>query len=307
MMASKTKEAVGKVSGIKKEAPKAKKTKIKKAEMAEWELKFTKALKEFNSDVMNDIYKDIQVLTDKTDNFNSESEYEDMKSEYSGELEAIEKRIQETQEYERMKKLEDMIRDQKKVISIREKEKEGNETVELTGLKNDLKIMTDEYDTIEAVISGLLRKSKVITNRLQRAVFSGFGSIIRNRRLELNMSLKNIEELTGISPSYINRIEKGQRKAPSYGIIEQLAEALNLPVSKLTNVPKSKTDESGSDLSLQEMILSSKFTLNGKKVSKESKEKMVDMINYISSMQWEDTTKYKEIMPIMEFLDYFKK
>lgn len=306
-MASKTKEAVGATTGIKKETTKAKKTKNKKTEMAEWEIKFTKALKEFNSDVMNDIYKDIQVLTDKTDNFNSESEYEDMKSEYSGELEAIEKRIQETQEYERMKKLEDMIRDQKKVISIREKEKEGNETVELTGLKNDLKIMTDEYETIEAVISGLLRKSKVITNRLQRAVFSGFGSIIRNRRLELNMSLKNIEELTGISPSYINRIEKGQRKAPSYGIIEQLAEALNLPVSKLTNVPKSKTDESGSDLSLQEMILSSKFTLNGKKVSKESKEKMVDMINYISTMQWEDTTKYKEIMPIMEFLDYFKK
>lgn len=55
-----------------------------------------------------------------------------------------------------------------------------------------------------------------------------FGDYIRNRRRYLSLTLKAIEALSGISPSYLSRIERGERPAPDPEQINSLALALKV-------------------------------------------------------------------------------
>ncbi len=64
-------------------------------------------------------------------------------------------------------------------------------------------------------------------------VIESLGVVIKRHREELNMSLKDVEQLSGISSSYIHRLEKGERKSPGLQIIFKLASALQVPYDKL--------------------------------------------------------------------------
>ncbi|NMI07777.1 helix-turn-helix transcriptional regulator [Paenibacillus sp. SZ31] len=59
-----------------------------------------------------------------------------------------------------------------------------------------------------------------------------FGEIIRNRRLELNISQENLALKADMDRSYISEIERGH-KNPSLSKILALSSALELSVSEL--------------------------------------------------------------------------
>ncbi|MGE0173856.1 MAG: helix-turn-helix domain-containing protein [Oligoflexales bacterium] len=62
-----------------------------------------------------------------------------------------------------------------------------------------------------------------------------FGLKLRSTRKEKQMSLKELASLTGLSPSYINEIEKG-KKYPKSDKILSLTQALNIKYDDLTSV-----------------------------------------------------------------------
>jgi XRE family transcriptional regulator, fatty acid utilization regulator len=62
-----------------------------------------------------------------------------------------------------------------------------------------------------------------------------FGLKLRSTRKEKQMSLKDLSRLTGLSPSYINEIEKG-KKYPKSDKILSLTRALNVKYDDLTSV-----------------------------------------------------------------------
>ena len=72
--------------------------------------------------------------------------------------------------------------------------------------------------------------------RKRRKVNENFGSMIKYLREKQGYSLKDLEDITGISPSYINRLERGTRACPSYPVIEELAKALNADISELLEI-----------------------------------------------------------------------
>jgi transcriptional regulator with XRE-family HTH domain len=59
-----------------------------------------------------------------------------------------------------------------------------------------------------------------------------FKEIIRNRRTELNLLLREVSAQTEIDQSIISKFEKGERK-PSKEQIQKLAEVYNLPIEHL--------------------------------------------------------------------------
>lgn len=57
---------------------------------------------------------------------------------------------------------------------------------------------------------------------------SDFGKWLQLLRKERNMSQKKLASLCGVSPSYLSRVERGQRSAPSPAILKKIARQLGL-------------------------------------------------------------------------------
>ncbi len=135
-----------------------------------------------------------------------------------------------------------------------------------------------------------------------RVVSKNFGSIIKFSRENKNLSLKELEDKTGISASYINRLENGERQAPSVPIASELADALDLDLSMLLDACNSKSDDIKS---VAELLLTNDFTINGSIIGKEAKELLVSLIEKIICAEWND--KMQEIYEISILIDAYKK
>lgn len=136
-----------------------------------------------------------------------------------------------------------------------------------------------------------------------RVVSKNFGSIIKYARESKNQSLKELEDITGISASYINRLENGERQAPSVPIASELADALELDLAMLLEVCNNKSDDLKS---IAELILTNDFTIGGIIIGKEAKELLVSLIEKIINAEWKDD-KMQEVYEIGILIDAYKK
>lgn len=50
-----------------------------------------------------------------------------------------------------------------------------------------------------------------------------FGSFIYEKRIKKNISLRELAKMIDVSPVYISSMEKGKRAAPSYPVLEKIA------------------------------------------------------------------------------------
>ena len=55
-----------------------------------------------------------------------------------------------------------------------------------------------------------------------------FGEYLKEKRLEKNMKAKTAAEILKISPAYLSSLENGSRSAPSYELLERVADVLEL-------------------------------------------------------------------------------
>ena len=60
-----------------------------------------------------------------------------------------------------------------------------------------------------------------------------FGEYLRTLRVEKRYSLREVEELSGVSNSYLGLIERGQRPIPGADILKKLAPVYDVPVRDL--------------------------------------------------------------------------
>ncbi len=63
-----------------------------------------------------------------------------------------------------------------------------------------------------------------------------FGDYIRQRRVEQGMTLSTLAEKTGVSASYLSRIERGERSVPGLLLIQKVADALQIDPAFLSNI-----------------------------------------------------------------------
>ena len=76
-----------------------------------------------------------------------------------------------------------------------------------------------------------------------RTVNPNFGSMIKYLREKQGLSLKEVESMTGISASYINRLERGERENPSFTMIEQLSNSLKCDLYELLEICGDKKEK----------------------------------------------------------------
>ncbi|WCK56922.1 helix-turn-helix transcriptional regulator (plasmid) [Aneurinibacillus sp. Ricciae_BoGa-3] len=150
------------------------------------------------------------------------------------------------------------------------------------------------------------RKFRLLSNRIERAITEGFGSYIKQVRKGKGLSLQTVADLTGISPSYINRIEKSERKAPSYRIIEKLAKAFEVPIEEMLKIAGIKEDTTKVQ-GFAQVIYSNGFTINGRLIPNKQKEMIVEIITKMDEAVWGNDTKYRESIELMELINKYKE
>lgn len=60
-----------------------------------------------------------------------------------------------------------------------------------------------------------------------------FGGYLRRLRQERDMTLKQVESLSGVSNAYLSQLERGRRKSPHPDILKGLAKAYGVPLEVL--------------------------------------------------------------------------
>lgn len=164
-----------------------------------------------------------------------------------------------------------------------------------------------DQDKYASEITQLKKKHNILENRIERQISDDFGALLKYLRLKKNMSLAELGEKTGVSPSYINRLELRQRKSPSINIMESLANALEVPLSDLARAAGVGFDNSATK-DLKSIINHSSISLeaNGSEISSSEKRKLIELIDFISVGDW-GKNRQEEVVSLIYLMDEFKK
>lgn len=160
----------------------------------------------------------------------------------------------------------------------------------------------------DRTLNEIEKKIRLFKNRLSRVIEDDFGSWIRQLRKEKGYSLKELEVVSGVTASYIHRLETGSRKTPSVPIAEKLAKGLGVDQAeffKRLNIGNSENIES-EPVSLSQTLAITPFLLNGEKATTSQKNVIIDLINAILELKWSNETKVAESINIMNLIDNLK-
>lgn len=94
-----------------------------------------------------------------------------------------------------------------------------------------------------------------------------FGEYLKQLRKKKGLTIKKLAELAGLSPSYLSRIERGERNIPNARFLKKLASPLNLTPQQMmiaagylnnetdkSSLYKEMKEDNGASSSWQEII-----------------------------------------------------
>jgi len=136
------------------------------------------------------------------------------------------------------------------------------------------------------------------------SINENFGSVIKYLREKKGLSLLELNEITGISQSYISRIENGSRLAPTIPIIIALANALETDLSELLQLAGVEKQEVTGKF-IGELILSNEFVINDCSASNEQKELLVKIVDIVLYSNWE-LKQYDCIAELLKTIHHFR-
>jgi transcriptional regulator with XRE-family HTH domain len=89
-----------------------------------------------------------------------------------------------------------------------------------------------------------------------------FGEYLRSLRVEKRLSLREVEEKSGVSNSYLGLIERGQRPVPGADILKKLAPVYDVPVRDLLKAAGYLKDEGISLSEADEVEMAFNYVMN---------------------------------------------
>ncbi|MEK4826678.1 helix-turn-helix transcriptional regulator [Niallia sp. FSL W8-0951] len=87
-----------------------------------------------------------------------------------------------------------------------------------------------------------------------------FAKLLKKLRLSKGYSLQQLAERSNVTPSYLNRLERGERKTPTFSVLQHIAEGLDVDVNVLVGLDAKDTNE---PLSLEEMFFTNEIEFGG--------------------------------------------
>lgn len=131
-----------------------------------------------------------------------------------------------------------------------------------------------------------------------------FGKMLKKTRVERKMTIQDLSKLSGISCSYISRLEKSIRKSPGFEIIISLAESLDTDVELLTGTNLQQLIKE--NYSIKGLLLKHSIEYNGKFLTLKEKTALYNIIELALNAEWTVDTILIEIKSIGEQISELK-
>lgn len=157
----------------------------------------------------------------------------------------------------------------------------------------------------ENIVLVLNKKIKVFSNRLKRSSDVNLGEIVSSVRKEAKMTLKMLEQETGITSSYLSRLEANTSKSvPSITIVKLLSEALNHDFFQYFK-PEIERKEK---LSINELLRANDFYIveEDEFYSNSERGMLADIITEVINNDFEENQMF-EVAKLMEKIKKFKE
>ncbi len=133
-----------------------------------------------------------------------------------------------------------------------------------------------------------------------------FGQKLKYYRSLRGYTCKELGMLAKIDPGYVNRMELGKRKAPSYPVIKNLCMALRIDVTDLIDIEPSEEAELPTK-SIQEVLVYHEYLINGSLPSIEARENLLAVMQTMLDCEWEEHSKHLDSVKILNRVDTFFK
>lgn len=104
---------------------------------------------------------------------------------------------------------------------------------------------------------------------------SSINSLIKEKRLEQQLSIQSLAKLAGISPSYLSRIEKNER-FPSPAVLKKLSPHIKVDYITLLTTANLLNDKNSIDLN--NVLMNDILMYKGKLLSKEKIKEIKDIL-----------------------------
>jgi len=141
----------------------------------------------------------------------------------------------------------------------------------------------------------------------ERSVDPKFAQIIRLRREQKGYSLRELKEMTGISESYLSRLEKNERKSPTYPIMQKIARVLDFNIAELLEL--SNQNEIDDDVDeIKDVIVKSNFCINNIIATTQIKDSIIKLFEKIISADWSEPKRFSsgaEILTVIGEIEVF--
>jgi len=103
------------------------------------------------------------------------------------------------------------------------------------------------------------------------------GRTLKAIRIKRNMSLREVEKLTGVSNSYISQIERGIRGLPTIKILERLLEAYGFSLDRILPHFKSPISEALSQMAPEVSYIEREYN----KLSLKSRQQLTSYLEFL--------------------------
>lgn len=159
------------------------------------------------------------------------------------------------------------------------------------------------------IMNEIEKRLRFYTKRLERQVKGDFGTWLKSARKEKGYSLKELEKRSGVTASYIHRIEKGSRNTPSIPIAEKLAVALGVPPRELLSALGNEVspDATNEVPGLTELLTLNTFSVNGKPVDQSEKDQIVSLMNMMFNEEWDEDDIWSKGSDLLKSLARLKR
>ena len=160
-----------------------------------------------------------------------------------------------------------------------------------------------DEDRAYNLINAKLRLFKKRSNKLNNEYFTSFGMWLKEKRKEKKLTLQALSNISGVSAGYINRLEKGERRAPSIQILEKLSKALDISLQDILkklnlNSPQENIDSDiDSDISAM---------MGFSELNNEQKKMVQSLMLSIINSPWTNETKISDSSKILKEIEEFK-
>ena len=132
-----------------------------------------------------------------------------------------------------------------------------------------------------------------------------FGKMLKKLREERGLSLGKLSEMTGISSSYISRLEKSKRKSPGFPMLVALAEALRVDVWVLAG--SSIATNKGEAMGVKELIFNHQIQHDGKLLTTGEKELLLEIVEFILDAEWSKESILSDLQEIGQMISEIKE